>query len=619
MQRPNQPAQTECCSTGGEEGSSTVGGLLQTTGEKRTQGTSRAATGSSTPVKQFSLDTDHAGGEGFRTSVPNTKGTVQGEVPEGLPGSKSVASEERVCGNLGDPAISRRSNCENPPGQPWQRQEARLRNGAGVRSACSSPEQSREIGTDSSEGADTNTQPAKETGPARRAGKDWRTSLRAIAMKAVQEKEHRFGGLYQLLNEANLRECFDQLRKEAAPGVDGVTYEAYAENLEANIRDLVQRLKNKSYRARWVRRQYIPKENGKLRPLGIPALEDKLLQCAVAQILIAIYEADFLPCSLGYRPGLGPHDAVEALTNELLRGRYDFVVEADIKGFFDNIRHEKLLEMLEKRIGDGAMLRLINKWLKAGILETTGEVIHPQSGTPQGGIVSPVLANVYLHYALDVWFEEVVRKGNLGPSKLIRYADDFVACFGYRHEALVFQRALAERLKEYGLELAADKTQMLRFGRNGGRHNGRFDFLGFEFSWDLSRKGQPFVKRRTARKKMKSSLARFTAWIKSQRSGKVRETMTTLRKKLTGYGNYYGVIGNSKSLSQFFYRSSRILFTWLNRRSQKRSYSWKAFNRMLKHFDIRAPKRTQKPEPSCRQREMNLCDLVFRLASAWRV
>jgi len=249
-------------------------------------------------------------------------------------------------------------------------------------------------------------------------------------MKAVQEKEHRFGGLYQLLNEANLRECFDQLRKEAAPGVDGVTYEAYAENLEAHIRDLVQRLKNKSYRARWVRRQYIPKENGKLRPLGIPALEDKLLQCAVAQILIAIYEADFLPCSLGYRPGLGPHDAVEALTNELFRGRYDFVVEADIKGFFDNIRHEKLLEMLEKRIGDGAMLRLINKWLKAGILETTGEVIHPQSGTPQGGIVSPVLANVYLHYALDVWFEEVVRKGNLGPSKLIRYADDFVRVSG---------------------------------------------------------------------------------------------------------------------------------------------------------------------------------------------
>jgi RNA-directed DNA polymerase len=438
-------------------------------------------------------------------------------------------------------------------------------------------------------------------------------------MKAVQAKEHRFGGLYQLLSEANLKECFEQLRKEAAPGVDGVTYRAYAENLEVNIRDLVQRLKNKSYRAKLVRRQYIPKENGKMRPLGIPALEDKLLQMAVAQILTAIYEADFLPCSYGYRPGLGPHDAVEALTNGLFRGRYEFVVEADIKGFYDNIRHDKLLEMLQKRIGDGALLRLINKWLKAGILETTGEVIHPQSGTPQGGIVSPVLANVYLHYALDLWFEEKVRKRNRGLCRLIRDADDFVACFAFRHEAVAFQQALAERLKEYGLELAADKTKMLRFGRSGGKQNGRFDFLGFEFSWAVSRKGQPFVQRRTARKKLRSSLARFTVWVKTQRSVKVREVMTTLRKKLTGYGNYYGVRGNSKSLSQFFYRANRILFKWLNRRSQKRSYSWKAFNRMLTHFGIREPKVSQKPEPSCRQREMNLCDLVFRLASAWRV
>jgi group II intron reverse transcriptase/maturase len=229
------------------------------------------------------------------------------------------------------------------------------------------------------------------------AENNWQTFLRAIAKKAREVKHHQFGDLYRWLNEEVLRVCFYRLRKDAASGVDGVSFQDYEKNLDANLTDLVGRLKRKAYRAKLVRRKYIPKSPGKRRPLGIPTLEEKLLQSAVTQILMAIYEEDFLECSYGYRPGRGPHDAVRALTDQLHWGKYNFVVEADIKGFFDNIQHDQLLEMLEERIDDGALLGLIRKWLRAGILEEDGKVIHPETGTPQGGIVSPMLANVYLH------------------------------------------------------------------------------------------------------------------------------------------------------------------------------------------------------------------------------
>jgi RNA-directed DNA polymerase len=238
-----------------------------------------------------------------------------------------------------------------------------------------------------------------------------------------------------------------------------------------------------------------------MRPLGIPALEDKLLQMAVTQILLAIFEMDFLPCSYGYRPGISAHDAIKALTDECSLADTTSWYEADIKGFFENIRWDWLERMLEQRIADGAFRNLIRKWLRAGILEEDGKVIHPQTGTPQGGIISPVLANIYLHYVLDLWFQRVVRPKQRGHCRLIRYADDFVVCFEYRHEAEAFDPALKARLAKFGLEVAADKTKTLRFGRNGGPHNGRFDFLGFEFYWEPDRKGQPRVKRRTATKK----------------------------------------------------------------------------------------------------------------------
>lgn len=438
-------------------------------------------------------------------------------------------------------------------------------------------------------------QPAQETGAVRTTDSSWQTSLWAIARKAEQKPDHRFGGLYRLLNEASLRQCFFRLRRDAACGVDGVTFEAYAQDLENNLRNLAQRLKRKSYRAKLVRRKYIPKGEGQRRPLGIPALEDKLVQHAVAQILTAIYEADFLPCSYGYREGRSAHDAIRDLTDTLYRGRFEFVVEADIKGFFDHLQHPWVIRMLEERIDDAALLGLVRKWLRAGILEEDGRVEHPETGTPQGGIVSPVLANVYLHYVLDLWFERRVRRANRGESRMFRYADDFVCAFAYRHEAEAFVQALGERLRQFGLELAPDKTRCLRFGRGGKEYNGRFDFLGFEFRWDKSRtRGHWHIKRRTSRKKMRSAVDRFTEWIKKHRHRRVSELMQTVAQKFRGHWNYYGIIGNSEGLGAFYGEAVRRLHKWLNRRSQRRSYCWERLQRMLGRFRVPRPRIMEK-------------------------
>jgi len=588
MERPNQPPDTECCSEPGKADAA-HGGASRTNFEKRTQGTSQAVSGSSTPLKQSSLETVLAGGDVVASAQPNTGAAAQGEAVTDLPGSKSMAREERVDGNLGGPEESRRANYGSQAGRKVQRQEELSKAPPGVRSAHSSPPLA-------GQGADNITQPAKETRSARTADKSWSTSLRAIAQKAVQNKTHRFADLYRLLNDANLKECFYRLRKEAAPGVDGVTFEEYEKNLEGNLVSLVKRLVNKSYRAQPVRRKYIPKGNGKFRPLGIPTLEDKLVQYAVAQILSAIYEADFLPCSYGYRPGRSPHDAVGQLTDTLYGGQYQFVYEADIKGYFDHIQHDWLVRMLEQRINDGAILRLVRKWLRAGILEEDGRLEHPEAGTPQGGIVSPVLANVYLHYVLDLWYEHKVRKVNRGQSRLFRFADDFVCCFDYRHEAQAFELAVKERLAKFGLELAADKTKTLRFGRNGGEGNGRFDFLGFEFRWEPSRKGFAIVKRRTSRKKLRGAVERFTQWVKEHRHQKLSQLMKTVAKKHQGHWNYYGIIGNSESLSDYRTLTLRVLFRWLNWRSQRTSYTWPSFNRLLQRYAVPLPRIKQKAQ-----------------------
>jgi group II intron reverse transcriptase/maturase len=421
------------------------------------------------------------------------------------------------------------------------------------------------------------------------------TSLQGIAKKAARHKTHRFRNLFGLLSVVFLLGCWRWLNKRAAPGVDRIRAWEYGKHLWEHVGDLAERVQTERYRAKLVRRQYIPKGQGKLRPLGIPAIEDKLLQTAVAQILEAIYEQDFLPCSYGYRRAVGALDAVRDLTRTLQFGPYGFIVEADIKGFFDTIDHQQLLEMLALRIDDKPFLRLIRKWLKAGVLETDGQVIHPATGTPQGGTVSPILANVYLHYALDVWFEEVVKAHCEKAAYLCRYADDFVCAFQTKRDAERFYSVLGKRLGRFGLELAAEKTRILSFSRCRQDGKERFDCLGFTFCWGTNRAGTAQLQRRTSRKKLRSAIANFTAWIKEHRNRRLKDLFKERNAKLRGYYHYYGVRGNYEQLAAFFYQADRLLFTWLNRRSQRKSSTGQSFRDLLHHFKIERPRITEKP------------------------
>ncbi len=416
------------------------------------------------------------------------------------------------------------------------------------------------------------------------------TSLQAIATKAKENKQHGFLNLYRLIDEQHLHQSWLFIRQNAAYGVDRISAKQYEEKLDDNIRNLVDKLKRKSYRARLVRRHWIPKTDGRMRPLGIPVVEDKLLQLAVKRILEAIYEQDFLRCSYGYRRKTGALDAVDKLTVKLQFGRYNFVVEADIEAFFDRIDHDRLIEMLSLRIADKQLLRLIKKWLKAGVLETDDTVTHPEAGSPQGGVISPILANVYLHYTLDQWFHEVVKAHCRGEACLIRYADDFVCGFEHEQDAERFHKALGLRLEKYGLQLAAAKTRIMRFCRSDEPGSTRFDFLGFEFYWGTDRKGERRVQRRTSRKKFQNSLANFTQWCRRSRHIPVRELFPLLKPKLRGYYNYYGVRGNSDSLREFFNRSMEILRKWLNRRSQRRSFTRQGFDDLLNYFKVPRPR-----------------------------
>lgn len=413
------------------------------------------------------------------------------------------------------------------------------------------------------------------------------TSLWGIANKAARNKSHRFRNLSNLLTVEFLLACWPYVNKRAAAGVDRMTASDYAQNLAANVEHLQTSVQGGGYRAKCVLRKYIPKLNGKLRPLGIPAIADKLLQTAVAKILEAIYEQDFLPCSYGYRPGTGAHRAIRDLSATLRTGRYAVIVEADIKGFFDHIDHDVLLELLRRRIDDKPLLNLIRRWLKAGILETDGRVIHPATGTPQGGIVSPILANVYLHYALDVWFEETVKRHCRGEAVLCRYADDFVCAFVYAQDAQRFYEVLSKRLAKFGLEVAPEKTQQLPFQRGV---KARFTFLGFEFYWGRNRFGRTVLQRRTDRKKYRAALAGFKAWCRENCRLPKPLLFAKLNRKLRGYWNYYGIRGNYESLNDFFHHAKRSLFKWLNRRSQRRSYTWTGFAALLKDFNIARPR-----------------------------
>jgi group II intron reverse transcriptase/maturase len=419
------------------------------------------------------------------------------------------------------------------------------------------------------------------------------TFLRGIANKAKADKQHRFRDLYRCLNADFLLACWLDLNQDAASGVDGVTAAAYAVDLQGNVEALVERLKLKRYRAKLVRRKFILKENGKERPLGIPALEDKLVQVACTKLLMAIYEQDFLSCSYGYRPGRGAMGAVKDLTFDLQYGCYGYVVEADICGFYDHMDHEWLLKMLSLRIDDRAFLGLIRKWLKVGILVSDGAVLHPEMGTPQGGNISPVLANVYLHYALDLWFEKVVKPHCSGQALICRYADDWVCAFRYQDDAEAFYRVLPKRLRKFNLEVAPEKTRLLRFSRFHPSMKRRFTFLGFDFYWKKDRSGEPRVMRRTAPKRLQGACRRIKEWIALNRHLPGGEFFKRLNARLRGHYNYYGVRGNSSALYRFFKWAKAGAFKWLNRRSWRRSYTWAQFNRVLGYVSIAEPRITE--------------------------
>ena len=419
--------------------------------------------------------------------------------------------------------------------------------------------------------------------------------LAGIANRARVSKRHRFGGVYTLLDEELLRWSFYNLNRKAAPGVDEVTWFEYEINLDTNLQDLVDRLKRKAYRARLVRRHYIPKSNGKRRPLGIPVLEDKLVQHAAKTILESIYEADFIDYSFAYRPERSAKDAASELCFRLQFAPLGWVVEADIKGLFDNIDHSWMVRMLEERIDDRAFVRLVGKWLKAGVLEDIHTVTHPGAGTPQGGVISPILANIYLHYVLDLWFEKVVQKEARGECLLIRYADDFVCAFRYKADAERFYRGqLPGRLAKFGLDVAPDKTRMLRFTRYEVHKSERFEFLGFEFRWGQNRNMRPQVKRRTVRVRLRKAFQEMQDWIRNNRHKGLRPIMATLARKLRGHWNYYGVPHNSKSLWEFYHRVCEMVHKWLNRRSQRRSFTWARFSAMLERYQIPKPCITEK-------------------------
>jgi group II intron reverse transcriptase/maturase len=421
------------------------------------------------------------------------------------------------------------------------------------------------------------------------------TSLQAIAKKAKKEPKYRFRDLRGMLSEQMLKWCWRDIRKDAACGVDQVSAADYEEHLEENIHKLVEQLKRNIYHAKLVRRQYIPKGDGKMRPLGIPATQDKLLQLAVKKPLEAIYEQVFLSCSYGYRPNIGAKQAVIDLTAKLQFGSYRYIVEADIRSYFDSINHDWLMRMLELRIDDKPFLRLIKKWLKAGVLNTDGKVLHPITGTPQGGIISPLLANVYLHYVLDLWFEKVVKPRCGNRAYLIRYADDYVCAFEREEEARWFREALEDRLRKFGLELSTEKTRVIPFDRVQNAGETSFDFLGFEFRWGIDRKGKPNLKRRTSRKKLWNSKKNFTQWCRVNLHQRLPKLFATINAKLTGYYNYYGVIGNSRSLTEFYNHVQRTLYARLNRRSQRHSFNWLQFLNLLKRFDVPTPHITERP------------------------
>lgn len=419
-------------------------------------------------------------------------------------------------------------------------------------------------------------------------------------IEKANRTDRKVQNLASYIDEELLKSIHRRMEKNKASGVDKMTKEEYEVNLDDNLKKLVARMKNGSYRPNPTRRVYIPKDGSrKMRPLGISCYEDKLVENVVAQILMMVYEPKFYPCSFGFRPGRNCHMAVREIIEMVQYRKTNYVVEADIRSYFDTIPHDWLMKMLEHDIADRRFLEIIRRFLKAGVMEN-GKYLDSESGSPQGNGASPVLANVYLHYVLDNWFDVIVQRQCRGQCYLIRYADDFVCCFQNKWEAETFRRKLEERLAKYGLSLAEEKTKILEFGRFAAENRKKsgegkpetFDFLGFTFYCGMDGKKRFFRCRvRTSKKKYRSKVLKMKEWIKSHRMMPVEELVRKINEKLAGHYQYYGVTDNMREIKGFQNATKWLLFKWLNRRSQRRSYSQNDFfNGLLRTFPILEPK-----------------------------
>jgi len=419
-----------------------------------------------------------------------------------------------------------------------------------------------------------------------------------IATLAREAPELAFTSLSHHIDIEWLREAYRLTRKDGAPGVDGQTAAGYEEHLEENLQSLLERAKSGTYFAPPVRRVHIPKENGETRPIGIPAFEDKVLQRAVVMVLECIYEQDFLNCSFGFRPGRSAHQALRVFRDQTMAMGGGWVIEIDIRKYFDTINHSQLMEILRRRVRDGVLTRLIGKWLNAGVMEE-GRIHYPTSGSPQGGVVSPLLANVFLHEVLDTWFEAEVKPRLKGQAHLVRYADDAVICFSLEEDARRVMEVLPKRFGKYGLELHPEKTRLVPFlpprgadrdgqrGGSGPSHPGTFDLLGFTHHWAKSRRGHWVIKQRTARGRFARSLKRVAEWCRQARHRPIREQHRDLSRKLKGHYGYYGITGNWEALNRFRFEVTMVWWKWLGRRSQRKR-NWDSFLKLMEHFPLPA-------------------------------
>ncbi len=425
----------------------------------------------------------------------------------------------------------------------------------------------RAVGTRWREGLAGITEPLRGTMTENQSSTNISPGLQRVAQMAKEHPERAFTNLAHHIDLPLLREAFHRTRKGGAVGVDGVTSKAYLANLERNLQDLLSRAKSGRYRAPAVRRVHIPKGDGRTRPLGIPTFEDKLLQRAVTMVLETIYEQDFMPCSYGFRPRRSAHDAIADLWQGTMSMGGGWVLEADIRDCFGTLEHARMREILNQRIRDGVLNRLIGKWLNAGILEE-GRLSRPEAGTPQGGVISPLLANVYLHEAVDVWFEHMVKPRMRGRTLLIRYADDFVIVFECETDARRVYEVLPKRFAKYGLTLHPEKTKLLPFRRPSARNDTQsFDFLGFTHYWSRSLRGNWIVKRKTMGQRFRRSLAAVSEWCRRQRHDPVRSQHLHLCRVVLGHCQYYGITGNSQMLRRFRDEVRKIWRKWLQRRS----------------------------------------------------